>query len=150
MRRCETEVAEEVRGLREHDVDLTRVVATVMVSVSIQWPPPGTGPLRPELAGHAGMEVAPEKVKAFMPTTEVDHSGLVRMKRQAKLTQDGSCLPLGSLGLLLGRAQHHEGVRIADDFSSATLDPGPVKGMQVDVGEGRYDCPLGGSGDRLG
>ncbi|MEX6431030.1 hypothetical protein AB6A68_14540 [Ferrimicrobium acidiphilum] len=33
-------------------------------------------PLLPELAGHAGMEVAPEKVKALAPLPEIDHSGL--------------------------------------------------------------------------
>ncbi len=38
---------------------------------------------------------------------------------------------------LLGSAQHHEVVRIADDFSGATLGPGPVEGVQVDVGQER-------------
>jgi len=83
--------------------------------------------LLPELAGHAGMEVAPEKVKALAPLPEIDHSGLIRMKRQTQLTQDGSCLPLGLLGLLPRVTQHYEVVRIADDFSGTMLGPGPAQ-----------------------
>jgi hypothetical protein len=49
------------------------------------------------------------------------------MQRQAEVAQDDSCLPPGLLGLLLGRAQHHELVRVADEFSGATLGEGPVE-----------------------
>ena len=44
-------------------------------------------PLLPQLAGHAGMEVAPEEVKALPALPEVDHTGLVRMQAQAELAQ---------------------------------------------------------------
>ena len=78
--------------------------------------------------------MAPEKVKALLALPEVDHTGLVRVKGQTEVAQDGSRLPLGLLGLLSGRAQHDEVVRVADDFSHAMFYPGPVEGMQVDVG----------------
>ena len=80
-------------------------------------------------------KMAPEEVEALLALPEVDHSGLVRMKAQTEVTEDGGCPPLGFFGLLLGRAQHHEVVRVADDFSGATLGPGPVEGVQVDVGQ---------------
>ena len=116
-------------------------------------PGPGTlhGPLRrpavevvaddplllPELAGHAGMKMAPEEVKALLPSRRSTTRVLSGWKAETEVTQDGGRPPLGLLGLCLGRAQHHEVVRIADDFSGATFGPGPVEGVQVDVGEER-------------
>jgi len=88
----------------------------------------------PQLARHAGVKMAPEKVKALLALPEVDHTGLVRVQGQPEVAQDGSRPPLGLLGLLLGRAQHDEVVRVADDFSRAMFCPGPVEGVQVDVG----------------
>ena len=83
------------------------------------------------------MEVAPEEVEALFPLPEVDHTGLVRVEGETEVTEDGGRPPLGFFGLLLGRTQHHEVVRIADDFPGATLGPGPVEGVQVDVGQER-------------
>ena len=58
---------------------------------------------------------------------------------------------LGFVGLGASRTQHHEIVRIADDFTRATFGPGSVEGVQVDVGEERGDNPtLGRARDRLG
>jgi hypothetical protein len=97
------------------------------------------------------MEVAPEEVEALAPTAEVDHSGLVRMEREPEVTQDGGRPPLGFLGLALRGAQHHEVVRVADDFPGAMPRPGPIEGVQVNVGkEGRDDPSLRSPGDRLG
>ena len=90
-------------------------------------------PIFPLLAGHAGPKMAPEEVEALSPLPEVDHSGLVRMEGETEVAQDGGGPPLGFLGLFPGRAQHHEVVRIADDFSDTMLGPGPVEGVQVDV-----------------
>ena len=92
-------------------------------------------PLLPLLAGHAGPKMAAEEVEALSPLPEVDHSGLIRVKGETEVTQDGVSQPLGLLGLDPGRAQHHEVVRIADDFSHARLCPGPVEGVQEDVGK---------------
>jgi len=89
----------------------------------------------PQLARHAGVKMAPEKVKALLALPEVDHTGLVRVQGQPEVAQDGSRPPLSILGLMLGRAQHDEVVRVADDFSHAMFDPGPVEGVQVDVGK---------------
>ncbi len=95
--------------------------------------------------------MATEEVEALPAFPEVDHCGLVRVQLQAKLTQDGSRPLLGLLGLFLGLAQHHEVVRIADQLPGATLSPGPVEGVQVDVGQQRGDDPaLGRPRDRLG
>jgi len=63
------------------------------------------------------MEVAPEKVEALTPTPEVDHSGLLRMEQEPEFTEEGGRPPLGFLGLALRGAQHHEVIRVADDFS---------------------------------
>lgn len=98
-------------------------------------------PLLPLPTRHAGVKVATEEVEALFALPEVDHSGLVRVQAQTKLTQDGGRPPLGRLGLCLGLAQHHEVVRVADNFSGATLRPGPVEGVQVDVGQQRGDDP---------
>ena len=57
--------------------------------------------LLPELAGHAGMKVAPEEIKTLLAFSEVDHSGLVRMKGETEIAQDGGRPPLGFFGLLL-------------------------------------------------
>ena len=97
------------------------------------------------------MKMATEEVKALLAFPEVDHSGLVRVQAQTELGHDGGRSGLGLLGLFPGRAQHHEVVRIADDFSDAGLGPGPVEGVQVDVGKKRGDDPaLGSPRDRLG
>ena len=45
-------------------------------------------PLLPQLAGHAGMEVAPEEVEALLPLPEVDHTGLVRMEGESEVTEE--------------------------------------------------------------
>jgi hypothetical protein len=58
--------------------------------------------LLPELAGHAGMKVAPEEVEALLAFPEVDHSGLFRMKAQTEVAQDGGRPPSGCFGLFLG------------------------------------------------
>ena len=83
----------------------------------------------------AGMEVETEEVKALPAFPEVDHSGLVRMEAQTEVAQDGGYPPVGLLSLLSGRAQHHEVVRIADDFADTMFSPGLVEYMQVDVGQ---------------
>jgi len=73
------------------------------------------------------------------------------MKAQTELTQDRGRPLLSLLGLFPGLAQHDEVVRVADDFPDATLNPGPVEGVQVDVGQQRGDDPaLRCARDRLG
>jgi len=94
-------------------------------------------PIFPLLARHAGPKVAPEEIESLFALPEVDHSGLVRVQGETEVPQEGFRSALGLLGLLPGRAQHHEVVRIADDFSHAPLGPGPVEGVQVDVGQER-------------
>jgi hypothetical protein len=79
--------------------------------------------------------MAPEEVKTLFALPEVDHSGLVRVEGETEVPEEGFSSPLGFLGLDSRRAQHHEVVRIADDFSDATLGPGPVEGVQEDVGQ---------------
>ena len=83
------------------------------------------------------MKVAAEEVEALPAFPEVDHSGLVRMEAETELAHDRSRLRWACSACALGRAQHHEVVRVADDFSNATLGPGPVEGVQVDVGQQR-------------
>lgn len=46
---------------------------------------------------------------------------------------------MGLVGLLPGLAQHHEVVRIAHELAGAGLGPGPVEGVQIDVGHKRGD-----------
>src|SRR6202050_3109462 len=95
--------------------------------------------------------MAPEEVEALLAVSEVDRSGLVRVKAQTEVTQDGSCALLGFCGLSLGSAQHHEVVGIADDFTGATFLPGPIECVQVEVGqEGRGHPSLGRPRARLG
>jgi len=43
--------------------------------------------LLPQPAGHAGVKMAPEEVKALPALPEVDHAGLSRVQAQAKLAQ---------------------------------------------------------------
>src|SRR5208283_2470021 len=107
--------------------------------------------LLPHLAREASMKMAPKKVKALLALAKVDHTGLVRVKAKTEIAQDGGRPPLSLLGLLPGGAQHDEVIRVADDFSHAALSPGPVEGVQVDVGWERRDDPaLGSPRDRLG
>jgi hypothetical protein len=40
------------------------------------------------------MKMAAEKVEALLVFTEIDHTGLVRMQLQTKITQDGGRPPL--------------------------------------------------------
>jgi len=56
--------------------------------------------------------MTPQKIKALITFPEVDHTGLVRMQLQTKLTQQRTCLLVGLLGLVRGRAQ-----RSAVDFA---------------------------------
>jgi hypothetical protein len=54
----------------------------------------GAFPVLPrEPVGHAGRQVAPEEVEASSPTSEVDHSGLVRMEREPEPTEEGERPP---------------------------------------------------------
>ena len=97
------------------------------------------------------MKVAPEEVEALSSLPEVDHTGLVRVEAETEVTEDGGRPPLGLLGLLPGHTEHHVVVGVADECASALALPGPVEGVQVDVGEeGRDDPSLGSPGDRLG
>ncbi|MHB1987416.1 MAG: hypothetical protein ACYCSF_05470 [Acidimicrobiales bacterium] len=56
---------------------------------------------------------------------------------------DTKALPRVDTGIAEARSvtQHHEVVRIADDFPGATLGPGLVEGVLVDVGEQGGDHP---------
>jgi hypothetical protein len=45
--------------------------------------------------------VAPEEVETLFALSEVDHLGLVRMKAETKVAQDGGCPPPGFLSLFL-------------------------------------------------
>jgi hypothetical protein len=47
------------------------------------------------------MEVAPEEVKALLAFSEVDHSGLIRMKAQTEVTEQGGRPPPSLFGLFL-------------------------------------------------
>jgi hypothetical protein len=47
--------------------------------------------LFPELAGHAGSEVAPEEVEALSALLEVDHTGLVRVEGETEVAKERSC-----------------------------------------------------------
>jgi hypothetical protein len=107
-------------------------------------------PLLPELAGHAGVKVAPEEVEAFSAFPEVDQPGLVRVKLETKLTKERGCQLPRSLGLSLRAAQHDEVVGVSDELACAVLSKGPIEGVQEDVGEkGRDDPTLGSARDRL-
>jgi hypothetical protein len=85
------------------------------------------------------MKVAPEKVKTLPADPEIDHSGLSRVQLKTELRQQRYSETLGLLGFGLGAAQHDEVVRITDDFTRTMLRPGPVEGVQVDVGKQRGD-----------
>ena len=81
-------------------------------------------PLLPELAGHAGVKVAPEEVEAFSAFPEVDQPGLVRVKLETKLTKERGCQLPRSLGLSLRAAQHDEVSGRGESHPPALSEPG--------------------------
>ena len=83
------------------------------------------------------MEMAPEEIKASLAFPEVDDSGLVRVQAETEVGHQLSCELVCSLGLLPGRAGDDEIIRVADKLADATLSPGPVESVQVDVGQER-------------
>src|SRR3954454_1059796 len=85
-------------------------------------------------AAHPPMLEA-EKVDASPAFTQVHDPRLGLLRLKAELSQHGPKSAQGVLGFALGPAPHHETVGVADEHSWARRLPGPVKPVEVDVGQ---------------
>src|SRR5579859_5885777 len=83
----------------------------------------------------SGMEVATKEVEAFPALSEVYDSRLLRVQLQSQFVEDFPHQFQGRLGLLPASAQDHTIVGVPHQPSVASLRPGLVQDVQIDVGE---------------
>ncbi len=83
------------------------------------------------------MKMAPEEIKPLFTFPEIDHTGLVRVQLQTELTEQGLRPAVSLFGLTTRPAQHHEVIRVTNEFTSAVIGPGPIERMQENVGQQR-------------
>ena len=73
--------------------------------------------------------MASQEIETLSTFPAIDHTGLVRVQHQTELTKQRFSDAVGLLSLTAGRTQHHEIVRVADQFADTMLGPGRIERM---------------------